>query len=64
MINENKAYLGDSVYAKSDGYHIILTTENGIPGDPSNEIFLNPIVISNLLEYQEWLEQQLKVEGK
>lgn len=33
-----KTYLGDSVYADFDGYHIILTTENG--QGPENEIFL------------------------
>ena len=48
-----KEYLGDSVYvqeAKQIG-GIILTTENGIPTDPSNKIFLEPEVIQSLLGY-------------
>ena len=46
-----KDYLGDSVYADFDGYHVILTTENGHPDDPRNRIFLEPSVISGLQEY-------------
>lgn len=41
----DKDYLGDSVYAQHDGYHVILTTENGKPDDPSNTIALEPNVI-------------------
>lgn len=33
MTDTRKEYLGDSVYASFDGYHIILTTENGYPDD-------------------------------
>lgn len=44
-----KSYLGDSVYAEFDGYGITLTTENGLPDDPSNSIFLEPKVIELLL---------------
>lgn len=51
MKNINKIYLGDSVYAEYDGYGICLTTENGLPGDPSNEIFLDPGVLNNLIEW-------------
>jgi len=29
--NDMKVYLGDSVYAKFEGYGIVLTTENGLP---------------------------------
>lgn len=48
----NKAYLGDSVYVRSDGgMRIMLTTENGLPDDPSNSIVLEPEVIENLLLY-------------
>ena len=39
-----KVYLGDSVYADHDGYHLILTTENGYPDDPRNRIALEPEV--------------------
>ena len=49
-INE-KEYLGDSVYARFDGYGIILTTENGVPGDPSNEIYLEPSVLGSLNQF-------------
>lgn len=46
-----KVYLGDSVYAAYDGYHIVLTTENGRPTDPSNAIALDPYVVRALTEY-------------
>ncbi len=48
-----KQYLGDSVYADFDGYHIVLTTENGY--GPSNTIALEPAVLRALSQYQEWL---------
>jgi hypothetical protein len=37
-----KTYLGDGVYAESDGYHLILTTNNGIRD--TSTIFLDPDV--------------------
>ena len=43
-----KVYLGDSVYAEHDGYGVILTTENGLPTDPSNTIYLEPSVLEQL----------------
>jgi hypothetical protein len=46
-----KSYLGDSVYANYDGYHIILTTENGLPNDPSNKIALESGVLHALNRY-------------
>lgn len=49
----NKEYLGDSVYVRRDRDHIILTTENGLPSDPSNEIYLDGEVLSNLFNYWE-----------
>jgi len=48
-----KVYLGDSVYANFDGYHIILTTENGYPDDPRNRIALEPAVLSALNQYRD-----------
>lgn len=47
----NKVYLGDSVYLEIDmeSGDVILTTENGSPGDPSNRIVLEPKVYGNLL---------------
>lgn len=47
----SKTYLGDSVYAVSDGYGVILTTENGLPSDPSNTIYLERPVIEALVNY-------------
>lgn len=55
-----KRYLGDSVYANFDGYHIVLTTENGLPDDPSNRIALEPDVLGSLNRYKEWLMEQFK----
>lgn len=37
-----KIYLGDSVYCAFDGHGILLTTENGYPDDPRNNIYLEP----------------------
>jgi hypothetical protein len=37
-----KEYLGDAVYASFDGWHIVLTTEDGIRA--TNTIFLEPEV--------------------
>ncbi len=52
MLNENeKAYLGDSVYAQFDGSGLILTTENGLECDPGNEIYLEPEVCIALIKY-------------
>lgn len=47
----SKTYLGDSVYAVSDGWGVILTTENGLPSDPSNTIYLEDSVIEALIRY-------------
>ena len=44
-------YLGDSVYAEFDGYSIILTTNNGYPDDPRNEIILEDAVYQNLTKF-------------
>ena len=46
-----KVYLGDSVYAKHDGFGVVLTTENGLPDDPSNTIYLEPSVIASLIDF-------------
>lgn len=52
----DKVYLGDSVYAQHDGYHVILTTENGYHDDPRNQIALEPPVLRALNEYVERLK--------
>lgn len=47
-----KAYLGDSVYAEHDGLGtIVLTTENGLPDDPSNTIYINSEVARALVTF-------------
>lgn len=46
-------YIGDSVYAHFDGYHIILETRNGLPTDPSNTIALEPPVLAALNRYKD-----------
>ena len=48
-------YLGDSVYAEFDGYHIILTTNNGYHDDPRNRIALDPSVYRALMDYHHQL---------
>jgi len=47
----NKQYLGDGVYAKFDGYSIVLTTENGVM--TTNQIVLEPEVLAALVNYAE-----------
>jgi hypothetical protein len=54
-IRKFKEYLGDSVYASFDGYHVWLTTENGY--GPSNSIGLDPSVLASLDRYVEYLER-------
>lgn len=47
QLTTTKKYLGDGVYLRSDGYHIILSTENGL--EVTNEIFLDPVIWDKLL---------------
>lgn len=46
-----KTYLGDSVYVACEGGMFKLTTENGLPTDPSNTIYLDPSVLDALIAY-------------
>jgi hypothetical protein len=50
-VGGNKTYLGDSVYATFDNYGIELTTENGLPTDPSNTIYLDLSVYRALVRF-------------
>ena len=59
MSELKKEYLGDSVYATFDGFGIVLTTENGAPGDPSNEIILEPEVYEALVQFVEQLRKKI-----
>ena len=58
-MEQYKSYLGDSVYASFDGYHVWLTTENGYPDDPRNKIALEPAVYQALLDWYERLKEQV-----
>lgn len=49
-----KSYLGDGVYANTDGYAIILTTEDGMR--VTNAIVLEPEVYEALIIYRQHLE--------
>lgn len=44
-----KRYLGDGVYVQTDGWMLILTTEDGIK--TTNAIYLDPSVYQALLKY-------------
>jgi hypothetical protein len=57
----DKEYMGDSVYAAFDGYHIILTTENGYPDDPSNRIAIEPQVLEAINRYATRIAQLREV---
>lgn len=50
----NKEYLGDSVYVQNNAAsQIILTTENGLPSDPSNTIVLEMETLASFLAWCE-----------
>lgn len=53
-----KVYLGDAVYANYDGYHIVLTTEDGY--ETSNTICLDSDVLYALDEYKKEIVEMLK----
>lgn len=63
MSKENglKQYIGDSIYADLENGMIKLTTENGLPDDPSNTIYLESFVLRNLQQYEKWLVQKLNI---
>ena len=57
-MTKTKTYIGDSVYAEFDGHGINLTTENGLPNDPSNQIYLEPRVYQELFCFALSLERK------
>ena len=58
-----KEYLGDSVYVESDGYDLVLTTENGL--GPTNTIVLEPSVYKRLVRYvEERVQEELRSAGE
>jgi len=52
-VTKMKEYLGDSVYVEEESGGYVLTTENGLPGDPSNLIFLEDSVYRALIRFVE-----------
>ena len=46
-----KVYLGDSVYVDVQNGMLKLTTENGLRGNASNTIYLEPAVFDALKRY-------------
>jgi hypothetical protein len=44
-----KEYLGDGAYVSFDGYHYVLTTENGI--SIQNTVCLDPGCVTSFLRY-------------
>ncbi len=52
-----KQYLGDSVYVYYDGYHVVLTTDNG--EGPTNTIYCEPSVLDALIRYNEDLKEAI-----
>jgi hypothetical protein len=55
-----KVYLGDGCYATFDGYHIVLTAENGIQA--TDTICLEPDVLQKLDAYRHLLSEFYKAE--
>ena len=52
-----RKYLGDGAYIEFDGYHIVLTTNNGIA--VTNEICLEPEVFQALIKYEKMLKKAI-----
>jgi hypothetical protein len=53
-----KTYLGDGVYVDHDGYHLVLTTEDGNPEGPSNIIYLEPEVMDGLIKFDKQIKNE------
>lgn len=60
-MSEYKQYIGDAVYADWDGFHVVLTTEDGI--SVSNRICLDDSVLMALDQYRERLAERLEHES-
>jgi len=50
-VESTKAYIGDSIYIEFVDGDFIMTTENGVPEDPSNVIWLSVESIISLMRY-------------
>lgn len=44
-------YLGDAVYGQFEGDMLLLTTDSHLIGDAGNQIYLEPAVLTSLLNY-------------
>jgi hypothetical protein len=55
-----KFYLGDSVYVDVEDGMVKLTTENSLPYDPSNTIYMEPEVVESFLR---WLGERQPKDG-
>lgn len=49
MRDEKDVYIGDSVYATNDGFHLVLYTDNGMGRD--QKIYLDHGVFERFIEY-------------
>ena len=63
-MTSKKEYVGDSVYVSEGSWagEVILTTENGLPNDPSNTIAMEIEALETALRIaKEWeLENRIK----
>lgn len=57
MQGKMREYLGDGVYADTDGFAVILTTENGV--ETTNSIYLEPTVLEALARYVKRLPERI-----
>ena len=55
-VKMKKVYLGDGVYAEYDGYHIVLTTEDGVK--VTNTIYLDLAVWDKLYLFRANIEEE------
>ncbi len=54
-MKDEKEYLGDGAYVTFDGYHIVLTAENGIRA--TDTVALEPEVLNRFIDYVERLNK-------
>ncbi len=54
---DKKEYLGDGAYVTFDGYHVVLTAENGVHA--TDTVALEPEVLDRFLEYVKKLRENL-----
>jgi len=54
-MSDRKQYIGDAVYVDWDGFHIVLTTEDGYRA--TNTIMLEPQVFEAL---ERWVDREIR----